>query len=47
MRLIKEFKRWLKARYNLNMDKSKDIRDKIDSKLREADSEIDEEMDWI
>ena len=43
MKLIQEFKKWLKARYKMNMNKSKDIRDKIDSKLRE----VDEEIDWV
>ncbi len=47
MRLIKEFKRWLKANYRLSMDKSINLRDKIDSKIKKAEAEYDDEMDWI
>ena len=47
MRLIKEFKRWMKATYRLGMGRSKDLRDKVDSKLKEAEAEFDDEMDWI
>ena len=47
MKLIKEFKRWLKAHYRLRMDRILDLRDRIDSKIREAESEYDDEVDWI
>ena len=47
MRLIKEFKKWMKATYKMRIDKAKDLRDKVDSKIREAESEFDDDMDWI
>ena len=34
MRKFREFKRWLKARYLPNLDKSKDLRDILDKKIK-------------
>ena len=41
MKLTKEFKKWMKARYYYRMNKIKDIRDKIDSDIRKVEEEIE------
>lgn len=42
-KLVKEFKRWLKARYSKpDLSNSKNLRDKADKKLREIEKILKE-----
>lgn len=41
-RLVKEFKRLLKAHYKPNLSRSKDLRDKADKKIKEIEKILKE-----
>ena len=43
MKILKEFKIWLKARYKPNLDRSKDLRDKLDKKIKIIEENLNNE----